>query len=70
MPVTTTSLLPAHRRIGATEPGAGRTNPAQFLRAGQEFERHGAVGGISGLDVGKSTLGIGGCFRDSIRTVR
>jgi hypothetical protein len=51
----------------AAEASAGRTDPAQLLRPGEEFGRHGPVCGIGGLDVGEGVLGIGVCLGDSTR---
>ena len=56
--------------IGTTEAGAGRTDPAQPLRPGEKFRRYSAIGGIGGLDVGDSVLGIGIYLGDSTRDGR
>ena len=48
-------------------PGAGRTDPPQFLRFGEEFWRHGPVRRFGRLNVGKSVSGIGVYLGDSTR---
>jgi len=53
--------------IGTAEAGARGTDPAQFFGPGEQLGRHGPIGGISGLDVGESVLGIGMYLGDSAR---
>jgi hypothetical protein len=51
----------------AADAGAGRTDPMQLLRSGEQFGRHAPVDGISGLDVGEIVFGIGVGLGDSTR---